>query len=197
MCNKQHVFTKFWHRNVRYLSMKCVTLKKVNFKSQNGSWNEECLSYFIYEVWMFLLLFTVYKTLRLHIFMIILVVWNVRYILSKFKILTHSADSNLYILSDLPVLSLNFMSVFLHHIMSLFRGHWNIFSRFSMKDTLYINLFSSSRFVSKSMWITTWCNGNFSLRKRICSYCVFILDTWASNSLLWFIRCGTVFCHLQ
>ena len=40
---------------------------------------------------MFLLLSTVYKTLRLHIFMINLVVWNIRYILlSKFEILTHS-----------------------------------------------------------------------------------------------------------
>ena len=38
--------------------------------------------------------------------------------------LTQSTDSNLYILSDLSdgigVLSLNFMSVFLHHIMSVF-----------------------------------------------------------------------------
>ena len=91
--------TKFWHRNVRYLFHDmCVTLKKVNFKSQNGSW-KDC---FMYEVWMFPLLFTVYKALRLHIFKIILVVWNVHYILSKFKILNHSADSNLYILSDLP-----------------------------------------------------------------------------------------------
>ena len=131
----------------------CVTLKNVNFKSQNGSW-KECLSCFMYELWIFLLLFTVYKALRLHIFMIILVVWNVRYILSKFKFLIHSTDSNLYILSDLSdgigvhVLSLNFMSVFLHHIMSVFRVHWNIFLRFSMKDTLYIDPFSPSRSLS-------------------------------------------------
>jgi len=74
---------------------------------------------------MFLLLFTVYRTLRLHVCMIILVVWNVRrYISSRFEILSNSADFNLYILPDLPegarVFSLHFMSVFLYHIMSFF-----------------------------------------------------------------------------
>ena len=75
-----------------------------------------------------------------------------KYSLHNYQSLTHSADSNLYILSDLPdgigVISLNFMSVFLHYIMSLFHGHWNIFLRFSMKDTFYINPFTPSRSVS-------------------------------------------------
>jgi hypothetical protein len=98
MCNKQHVFTQFWHRNVRYLSMKCALhWKKLTLKVKMVL-ERNCLSCFMYEVWMFLLLFTVYKALRLHIFMIILVVWNVRYILAKFKMLTHSADS--YMLSN-------------------------------------------------------------------------------------------------
>lgn len=76
--------------------------------------------------------------------------------LHNYQRLTHSTDSNLYILSDgIGVLSLNFMSMFLQHTMSLLRGQCNILC-FSMKDTLYINQFSSSGSCHQ-LWQHTIC----------------------------------------
>ena len=123
---------------------------------------------------MFLLLFTVYRTLRLHVFMIILIVWNVRYISSRFEILSHSADSNLYILTDLPdgarVFSLHFMSVFLspynvffswpmeHLLTFLYEGH--VIHKSTLIFGVRVNNFVNFPFV--------FVNGNDVVYNAIC-----------------------------